>query len=278
MMPNKTFKQILANIRTAVLPALAALVFAFYPAGVNASGPLVANTVIVTRRPDIPLKIRISDLLTHASDANGAAVTLSGVSQLSTNGVTVRINPVFVFYDLPPRNTDAIDSFNYVVTDSSGATATGMITVVLDADLSKPPGKVSLQIPPEITSIQLINCMPLLTCAGTPGTAYYIQAAASLTPPIQWTTVCTNVAGTNSQFQFLDAGCSNYPARFYRALWHPQTSGSNSQSGDNGQSGDDGQSGDHGRSGDGDGQSGDHGRSGDDDGQSGDHGQSGDDI
>jgi hypothetical protein len=219
-MPNKTFKQILAKTRVAILPGLMALAFAFFPAAANAGGPLVANTVIVTRRPDIPLKIRISDLLTNAPDANGATVTLTGVSALSTNGVTVKTNPVFVFYDRPPRNTYPIDSFNYMVTDSSGATATGTIIVVLDSDVSKPPG-ISLQIPPEIISIQLLNCMPLLTCAGTPGVTYYIQATTSLTPPIQWTVVSTNVAGTNGQFQFMDSGCSNYPARFYRAFWHP---------------------------------------------------------
>ncbi len=192
-----------------------ALTFGFFPAAADAGVPLVANTVIVTRRPGIPLKIRISELLTNAPDANGATVALTGVSSLSTNSVTVRTNPIFIFYDLPPRNTYPIDSFNYMVTDSSGATATGTIIVVLDSNVSKPPG-ISLQIPPYITSIQLLNSVPLLTCAGTPGATYYIQATTSLTPPIQWTVVSTNVAGTNGQFQFMDSGCSNYPPRFYR--------------------------------------------------------------
>ncbi|HEX4644448.1 MAG TPA: hypothetical protein VH598_02455, partial [Verrucomicrobiae bacterium] len=209
-----------AKTRTTIWAALLALTFAFLPAA-NSSGPLKANTVIVTRRPDIPLKIRISDLLTNAPDANGATVALTGVSNLSTNGVTVRTNPIFIFYDLPPRNTYPIDSFNYMVTDSSGVTATGIIIVVLDSEVSSPPGKISLQIPPDITSIQLVNCMPLLTCSGTPGATYYIQATVSLTPPIQWTVVSTNVTDTNGVFQFTDSGCSNYPSRFYRAFWHP---------------------------------------------------------
>lgn len=220
IMLNEIFKQLPVKTRATIFAALTTLSLAFFPASANAGAPLVANTVIVTRRPDIPLKIKISDLLTNAPDANGATVTLTGVSSLSTNSVTVRTNPIFIFYDQPPRNTYPIDSFNYTVTDASGATATGVIIVVLGPITPKPPG-ISLQNPPEITSIQSVNCMPLLTCSGTPGVTYYIQATVSLTPPIQWTVVGTNVADTNGQFQFVDAGCSNYPSRFYRAFWHP---------------------------------------------------------
>jgi hypothetical protein len=55
-----------------------------------------------------------------------------------------------------------------------------------------------------------------LNFSGTPGDSYLIQAANSLSPPIIWTTLSTNIAGTNGTFSFTDVTANNYTSRYYR--------------------------------------------------------------
>jgi hypothetical protein len=55
-----------------------------------------------------------------------------------------------------------------------------------------------------------------LNFTGTPGSAYLIEAATTLTPPPDWTTLSTNSADTNGLFDFIDSGATNYSYRYYR--------------------------------------------------------------
>ena len=55
-----------------------------------------------------------------------------------------------------------------------------------------------------------------LTCVGTPGKSYVVQATTNLTAPGSWLTISTNTAGTNGLFQFIDNDSTNYSCRFYR--------------------------------------------------------------
>jgi len=56
----------------------------------------------------------------------------------------------------------------------------------------------------------------LLTFRGTPGTAYVLQAAFGLTPPIDWQPVFTNAADANGIWSFSDTNALNSPTHFYR--------------------------------------------------------------
>lgn len=77
----------------------------------------------------------------------------------------------------------------------------------------------SNSVPVTIVSEQVLtNGTVQLNFSGTPGFAYYIQAANQLTPPASWTTVATNTADTNGLFSFIDAASTNYQSRFYRTM------------------------------------------------------------
>jgi hypothetical protein len=56
-----------------------------------------------------------------------------------------------------------------------------------------------------------------VTFLGTPGAEYVVQASSNLVPPVAWTNVSTNIAGTNGHWTFTDA-TANQPIRFYRAM------------------------------------------------------------
>jgi hypothetical protein len=54
-----------------------------------------------------------------------------------------------------------------------------------------------------------------INCSGTPGGTYLIQATTNLLTA-SWTTIGTNVVGTNGLSTFIDQDAPNYRCRFYR--------------------------------------------------------------
>jgi hypothetical protein len=54
-----------------------------------------------------------------------------------------------------------------------------------------------------------------ITSSGTAGATYLVQATSSLSTPA-WTTISTNVVGTNGLSVFIDQNAPSYPTRFYR--------------------------------------------------------------
>ena len=71
--------------------------------------------------------------------------------------------------------------------------------------------------PPTLSLAPLSGGPILLTCAGTAGGAYSIQATTNLSAPA-WTTLVATNADANGLFTFVDRDATNYPARFYRAV------------------------------------------------------------
>jgi hypothetical protein len=57
-----------------------------------------------------------------------------------------------------------------------------------------------------------------LDFAGVPGFCHLIEATAELEPPIIWTVLSTNKAGTNGLFHFTDRDATNYSNRFYQTV------------------------------------------------------------
>jgi hypothetical protein len=55
-----------------------------------------------------------------------------------------------------------------------------------------------------------------LTCSGTAGGAYSIQATTNLVAPV-WTTLVSTNADTNGLLSFVDQDAATYGLRFYRA-------------------------------------------------------------
>jgi uncharacterized repeat protein (TIGR03803 family) len=54
--------------------------------------------------------------------------------------------------------------------------------------------------------------------SGAPYVTWRLQAATDLSPPINWATL-TNVIPTNGLARFSDLAATNFPRRFYRAVW-----------------------------------------------------------
>ena len=58
----------------------------------------------------------------------------------------------------------------------------------------------------------------VLNFAGVPNTAYSLEAATNLAPPVSWLPVATNSTDAEGLCQFADSQTTNYPLRFYRAV------------------------------------------------------------
>jgi hypothetical protein len=73
-------------------------------------------------------------------------------------------------------------------------------------------------IPPPTNSVisLLSDGTAQISCSGTAGGTYLIQATAKLSTGSSWITIGTNVVGTNGLSAFIDRDATNYPCRFYR--------------------------------------------------------------
>lgn len=169
----------------------------------------IAGTASYGRPKNIPLKFKVSDLLTNASDPDGDPISLAGLSSHSTNNAAVSIIGSFVVYQPPSTNANVTDRFNYTVSDPFGATNNGTVIITILPDAT---GQ-SLNI----TGILVTNGTALISFAGVPSRTYLVQATTNLPPTATWVTIGTNTAATNGLFQFLDTQASNFPVRFYRS-------------------------------------------------------------
>lgn len=72
------------------------------------------------------------------------------------------------------------------------------------------------------TSVTKIGNNPAtLYFEGIPGYRYLLQFTPSLTPPVMWQNLGTNVADVNGLWQYTDPGATNFPAGFYRTIYLP---------------------------------------------------------
>jgi Invasin, domain 3/Bacterial Ig-like domain (group 3) len=209
----------IASLALSNLPHATNLVTAQYTGDANFAGstnnlnevinsPPSAGIANYSRPTNVTLIITITNLLTNAVDPDGDPITLTGVSARSTNNATVFIDGHYVIYQPPATNGNVMDAFNYTVSDSFGATNTGLVVITI---LGSPTAQSM-----NITGITMTNGNTLIKFAGIPGYHYYVQASTNLPPTATWVTIGTNTAGANGLFQFLDTQASNYPARYYR--------------------------------------------------------------
>jgi autotransporter-associated beta strand protein len=168
-------------------------------------GKPVANPLTVTRPAGInALKIALTDLATNWSDANGGTVSFVSVNN-STNGATVVTNGGYVLYS---NANNVNDQFTYVIEDSYGFTATGVVNVVVGNS------GVFGQTSPSITTT---GGAPTLGFAGIPGYSYSVQVSTDL---VNWSTIWTTNAPPSGVFQFTDNSAPQ-PAAYYRLQWNP---------------------------------------------------------
>jgi hypothetical protein len=167
--------------------------------------PPVANQLTVTRPAGINnLKIALTDLATNWSDSNGGTVSFVSVNN-STNGATVVTNGGYVLYS---NANNVNDQFTYVIQDSFGFTATGVVNVAVSGS-----GVFGQSSP----SISTTGGAPTLGFAGIPGYSYSVQVSTDM---VNWSTIWTTNAPGSGAFQFTDNSAPQ-PTAFYRLQWNP---------------------------------------------------------
>ena len=166
--------------------------------------PPVAGGATYTRNPGISLRIAVSDLLTHVTDADNDSISLVSLGA-STNGVTLTTSTNYLLY----QNTNAVnDQFSYTVTDGYGGANTGLVNVVISTN------SVFGQTSPAISTT---DGAPTISFAGIPGYSYSVDRSTDLS---NWSVIWTTNAPATGVFQFTDTSAPT-PTAFYRLQWNP---------------------------------------------------------
>jgi subtilase family serine protease len=171
--------------------------------------PPVAGTLFLPRNQNCGVKVLIADLMTNDSDPENESLTLVSAGPTSTNGGSVVVTNNWIFYTPQPGFTNS-DSFSYVIQDSGGAQATGLVSITVPVDLSQSQNIVAIQ--PLGTNSSLIDFQ------GIAGRTYSVQYTESLQTPV-WQTLGTSTADATGAFEFTDSPGSGSPARFYRSTY-----------------------------------------------------------
>ena len=161
--------------------------------------PPTTGTATWFRGINLPLQIKISDLLTNVQDADGDPLALAGVgtngfNQLSSNGAQLGTNATYILYTNGlTRNVD--DQFKYTVSDGHGGTATGLVLVKSVNDIFNLTNPVTLVF--SHTNV-------IAGFYGIPGTQYMVVRSTNLAGGAGWVSISTNTAPTNGLFQVKD--------------------------------------------------------------------------
>ncbi len=139
--------------------------------------------------------------LTYLAGANG---TISGTSPLTVNygasgsAITAVANSGYLFANW---------SDGSVANPRTDSKVTNNITVT---------ASFAVLTPPMVTNLSMVvgGMAFTLTGAGMANQNYVLLTATNL-PPLAWTPVLTNMAGSNGVFSFTDLQVTNYPQRFY---------------------------------------------------------------
>ena len=167
--------------------------------------PPVANGDSIDRPANQGTKVAISTLLTNDTDADGDALTLTGVNPTSAMGGTVTVSNGWIYYTPPPGFTNT-DSFTYSIADGRGGTASATVTVNISVDTG-PSGNLTI-------TLQSASSV-LLSFSGIPGRTYTIQYSGTVTNT-NWQSLTSQTADSMGRFQYIDTPVTN---RFYRSVY-----------------------------------------------------------
>jgi len=112
----------------------------------------------------------------------------------------------------PANGFTGPDTFNYVIADTGGNTATGIITATVLANTSSGGSYNQLAVATMGSEVRL-------SYLGIPGTNYALEVTHDLTPPITWTPVITNPAAANGLLVFTNTPTGGQS--FYRTRYVP---------------------------------------------------------
>ena len=175
--------------------------------GVPNTSP-VAGADTLGAKKNTAATVTDAKLLSNDTDADvGQTLSVTAVSATSTNGGTVALSAGVVTYT-PAAGYSGADQFTYTLTDSLGASVSGIVTVTVAA-----PGNVGLNT----LGISAPGGGGEITIyfAGIPGQLYNIEASEDL---VTWTGIGSATAGGNGKFQFTDVNAGSYASRYYRTV------------------------------------------------------------
>ena len=190
--------------------------------------PPVANVMAVTRTAGLALIIKLSDIATNWSDADGDSIELTSVNMQTTNGVNlfplywstnldgsiVTTNGyAYIGYTNSPNVNDQI---SYGISDGFGGTNIGYVNIVIQGSVTG------------TNSITAYNFTSpgsnTVTAYGIPYFSYILERSTNLSSPV-WVDVQTNQAAPNGVINmvdlFMDLGGVKPSPAFYQLKWQP---------------------------------------------------------
>jgi autotransporter-associated beta strand protein len=139
------------SFTSAILPPLTADLN-WYMGNLAVNGSIVvnrapiANGIVVTNTPGHVLQIPVAAVTGAGSDPDGNSLSLSSVGPTSTQGFAVIADASFISYQ---NNANVSDTFEFVITDGRGATASATVQVVpgiVPADVASGPTPSALEV------------------------------------------------------------------------------------------------------------------------------------
>jgi Immunoglobulin I-set domain len=144
-----------------------------------------------------------------AGNAANFAVAATGSGPLSyqwylnTNTpLATATNAGLTLVGVTPANAG---NYNIVVANAFGSVTSSVATL-------------TVVLPPLRLQGQAVANGFQLSADAIAGSSYWVQAAASLNPPVSWVTVATNVAGPDGMVLFTDTNTAANPSQFYRLV------------------------------------------------------------
>ena len=191
--------------------------------------PPIAGMMTVTRTAGLALIIKLSDIATNWSDADGDSVKLTDVTMQSTNGINlfplnwstnldgsiVTTNGyAYIGYTNSPNVADQI---SYSISDGQDGTNLGYISIVIQGSVTG-----TNSITGHDFSSPYSNTV---TAYGIPYFYYTLERSTNLTSPV-WVDVSTNQAAGNGVINAVDTfwdlgGVKPSPSAFYQLKWQP---------------------------------------------------------
>ena len=146
--------------------------------------------------PNAPLLIPVSTLLTNDLDLEGDSFALSLSSTNTPGGGTLTLVNGVITYTAPANPAPKGDSFSYVLTDGSGASAFGKVVLLSSNSL------------PRLIGIQGSRTSLVVRFHGLPDTSYLLQSRPNLGTGNSWLDFpnalqpLVEAADANGDFQF----------------------------------------------------------------------------
>ena len=185
-----------------------------YVAQLN-NAPVAANYTF-TVVSNTNFKISVNALLSAATDPDGDSISFVNVANFSAENSPVAQDGLWVLYQAPSGFTGT-DSFTWVIQDSEGDRATGVILAQVSTP-PPPPGQPTLNLISVIFDPAPGATDATLQFASLPQSSYTVQYTDSIIPPVAWTTLGT-VTTTNGVLDMVDPSAGAVPQRFYRTVF-----------------------------------------------------------